>query len=102
MLRAHDAVRTRKLRHQQPTATLVPDKPPEDGVRHSRHRREYCRRTYGDRPNRKASRKVQVPILTGPYVSHSGELSMEPSSLVKVTGAFAAGVVLALGGALIY
>ena len=27
---------------------------------------------------------------------------MEPSSLVKVTGAFAAGVVLALGGALIY
>ena len=27
---------------------------------------------------------------------------MEPSSLFKVTGAFAAGVVLALGGALIY
>src|SRR6476469_7060903 len=27
---------------------------------------------------------------------------MEPSSLIKVTGAFAAGVVLALGGALVY
>jgi hypothetical protein len=27
---------------------------------------------------------------------------MEPSSLFKVTGAFAAGVILALGGALVY
>src|SRR5581483_1380773 len=129
MFGAYHPVRTGELRHQESTAALFADQPAENRVRYTRHRCENGGRIDCNRAHKIAVGEARISVLghekgtfragkcpndtiltgrrrnslPGTRVLVSKGIALVTSfNLVKVAAAFVAGIVVALGSALIY